>query len=329
MQVFSSVRGLAGAGLMALGLAAAAPAAALTVYSAGPAPLIEALAAGFTKLSGEPVSVFQGTTGKIFARLEAEAANPQADVVISASWDSAVDLDQRGWLMPYASPKAASVPDVYKTSNYVAQGLSALALVWNTKSGTPRPGDWNDLTADAFRDKVNLPDPAQSGTALELLAGLVSAQGDKAWQLMSELRGNGAAVAGANAAALNPVLQGAKAAVFGAVDYVAYGQKAKGEAIEVIFPSSGTVIAPRPMMILKSTSQPEQAKAFIDYVLSSAGQTEVAKVYLIPATTGVPAQRVGLADIPLLQPSRAVDGGTPPATDRATLLREFDQAFGR
>ncbi|MGE4339502.1 MAG: extracellular solute-binding protein [Pigmentiphaga sp.] len=329
MQVISSVRSLAGAGLVVVGLAAAAPATALTVYSAGPAPLIDALAAGFTKLSGEPVSVFQSTTGKVFARLEAEAANPQADIVISASWDSAVDLDQRGWLLPYTSPNAASVPQAYKAPTYVAQGLSALALVWNTKSGTPRPADWNDLTAEAFRDKVNLPDPAQSGTALELLAGLASAQGDKAWQLMSELRRNGAAVAGANAAALNPVLQGAKAAVFGAVDYVAYGRKAKGEAIEVIFPSSGTVIAPRPMMILDSTSKPEQAKAFIDYVLSSAGQTEVAKVYLIPATTDVPARRVGLADIPLLQPSRAVDGGTPPATDRATLLREFDKAFGR
>ncbi len=38
------------------------------------------------------------------ARLEAEQANPQADVLISASWDTAEDLHQRGWLLPLRAP---------------------------------------------------------------------------------------------------------------------------------------------------------------------------------------------------------------------------------
>ena len=42
-----------------------------------------------------------------------------------------------------------------------------------------------------------------------------------------------------------------KAAVFGAVDYISLDQKANGENIDVIFPVSGTVVAPRPAMILK------------------------------------------------------------------------------
>lgn len=316
-------------GAVALSLAYATSAGALTVYSAGPAPLIQALAEGYTQLTGEPVSVFQGTTGKVFARLEAEASNPQADIVISASWDSAQDLDGRGWLLPYISPNAATVPAAYQAPNYVAQGLSALALVWSSRSGTPQPKDWADLAQPVFKDKVNLPDPAQSGTALELLGALDAAGGTKAWQLLADLRANGASVAGANAAALNPVLQGAKAAVFGAVDYVAYGSKAKGEAIEVVFPASGTVIAPRPMMILKSTSKPEQAKAFIDYVLSDAGQQLVANAYLIPARTDVPAQRPGLDQIPLLVPATGGSGTPQPMADRAELLAKFGQAFGR
>lgn len=316
-------------GVAALSLACATSANALTVYSAGPAPLIKALADGYTQLSGEPVSVFQGTTGKVFARLEAEAANPQADIVISASWDSAKDLDARGWLLPYTSPNAATVPAQYQAPTYVAQGLSALALVWNSRSGTPQPADWADLAQPVFKDKVNLPDPAQSGTALELLGALNAAKGEQAWQLLAELHANGAAVAGANAAALNPVLQGAKAAVFGAVDYVAYGRKAKGESIEVLFPASGTVIAPRPMMILKSSAKPEQAKAFIDYVLSDAGQALVAGTYLMPARADIPAQRPGLDQIPLLVPAAGADGKPQAPADRATLLQNFSKAFGR
>ena len=74
---------------------------------------------------------------------------PRADVLISASWDTAQDLDQRGWLLPYESPNATQVPARFKAPSYVAQGISALGIVWNTKSGTPEPRDWADLTGPA------------------------------------------------------------------------------------------------------------------------------------------------------------------------------------
>lgn len=308
--------------LVATCAAAVTPAQALTVYTAGPGGLIKALADGFQKETGVAVDVFQADTGKVLARLEAEAANPQADVVISASWDSALDLAQRGWLLDYESPNAAQVPAEYKGPGYVAQGMSALAIVWNTTSGTPRPTDWSDLATAPFKDKVNLPDPAQSGTALELLLGLQGANPEGAWTLLQSLRENGAAVAGANAAALNPVLQGAKAAVFGGVDYVAYGAEAKGEKIEVIFPTSGTVLAPRPMMILKSSKAADDARRFVDYVLSDAGQALVANTFLIPARTDVAAKRPGVADLKVL----------PVTTDgqaRQDVLARFSTLFNR
>ena len=297
---------------------------ALTIYTAGPANLINALGEGFKKETGIAVEVFQADTGKVMARLEAEAANPRADVVISASWESALDLDKRGWLLHWQSANAATVPAVYKGPAYVAQGLSALAIVWNPKSGTPRPTDWSDLAKPEFKDKVNMPDPASSGTALELLSGLQAAQGDKAWQLFEGLKANGMAVGGANAAALNPVLQGAKAAVFGAVDYVTLGAVAKGEAVEVIFPSSGTIVAARPMMILKSSKAQEDAKKFIDYVVSPQGQALVADVYLMPARSDVAGKRKPASEIKVLPAE-----GEGAQAARKTLLERFSALFGR
>ena len=297
---------------------------ALTVYTAGPANLINVLGEGFKKETGITVDVFQADTGKVMARLEAEAANPRADVVISASWESALDLDKRGWLLHWQSANAASVPAVYKGPAYVAQGLSALAIVWNPKSGTPRPTDWSDLAKAEFKDKVNMPDPASSGTALELLSGLQTAQGDKAWKLFEALKANGMAVGGANAAALNPVLQGAKAAVFGAVDYVTLGAVAKGEAVEVIFPSSGTIVAARPMMILKSSKAQDDAKKFIDYVLSPQGQALVAEVFLMPARSDVAAKRKPASEIKVLPAE-----GEGAQAVRKALLERFSALFGR
>ncbi|MFN3641804.1 MAG: ABC transporter substrate-binding protein [Gemmobacter sp.] len=272
----------------------------LTFYTAGPGGLADALAEAFKAETGITVNVFQGTTGQVMARLEAEEANPQADVVVSASWGSARDLHARGLLMEYLSPNAATIPDFLKHSHYAAQGISALAMVWNTQSGTPRPNEWADLTDAAYRDMVTMPDPAQSGSAFDLVAGLEAAKGDEAWALLAALAENKMIVPGPNAAALNPVLQGAKAVVFGAVDYISYGQAAKGETIEVIVPASGTVIAPRPMMILGSSANPDAARAFVDFVLSDAGQALVAKTWMMPARTDVAGLRPGIADLTVI-----------------------------
>lgn len=57
----------------------------VTVYMPSPAGLADKLAEAFTAKIGVEVEQFQGTTGEILARLEAEKANPVADVVILAS----------------------------------------------------------------------------------------------------------------------------------------------------------------------------------------------------------------------------------------------------
>ena len=64
---------------------AAAGTGKVTVYMPSPSGLADKLAEGFTAKTGINVEQFQGTTGEILARLEAEAANPVADVVILAS----------------------------------------------------------------------------------------------------------------------------------------------------------------------------------------------------------------------------------------------------
>jgi iron(III) transport system substrate-binding protein len=309
-------------GVFATGLLLSQPAAAdIVVYTAGPAGLINALSKGFTAQTGIKVNVFQATTGKVMARIESEAANPTADVLISASWDTATDFAKRGWLVSYASSDAKSVPAFLKADGAVAQGVSALAIAWNSKSKTPKPADWIDLAKPQYKHLVTMPDPAQSGSSFELVAALQARYG---WKLFEDLKANGTVVPGPNAAALNPVLQGAKAAVFGAVDYISLGRSAKGEPIDVIFPKSGTVVAPRPAMILKWSRRQEEAKKFIDYMLSPAGQAAVARVHMMPARVDVSAKRPLVKDLTILK----IDNAEVYAK-RKEILARFAQIFGR
>ena len=308
---------------MALSAMMLSSAHALTVYTAGPGSLAKSLASGFEQQTGVKVTVFQATTGKVMARLEAEQANPQADVLISASWDTAEDLHQRGWLLPFASANADQVPANLKSADYIAQGVSALGIVWNSKSGTPEPKEWRDLTQPAFKDKVTTPDPALSGASLDLLIGLQNSMGDQAWQLFDDLKKNGMVVSGPNAQAVTPVMQGAKAAVFGAVDYVSYGNIQQGESLKVISPASGTVIAPRPMMILKTSQHADDAKAFIDYVLSPEGQAKVADAWLMPARRDVAAKR------PLLDALKVLPTTSEGSSERGAVLARFSQLYAQ
>lgn len=272
----------------------------LVVYTAGPKPLSSALAKGFEEKTGVKVELFQSTAGKVMARYEAEKANPKVDVIISAAWGHAITLDAAGDLLSYTSTNAAKVPASLKTNTYVAQGAAALAIAYNTNSGLPAPKKWADLSKPEYKNQVTMPDPSKSGSALTLLQGLVNKNGDAAWSMFEGLKANNMIVPGANQAALTPVLQGAKGVVFGAVDYIALGSKAKGEALDVIYPEDGTVLAPRPMMIVKSTANPDAAKRFIDYVLSEEGQNLVADRLILPARTDIQAKRPGYDELNII-----------------------------
>ena len=311
--------------VVALGLTVSLPAFAadnLVVYSAGPKPLAAGLAKGFQDRTGIAVDLFQSTAGKVMARYQAEKANPHVDVIISASWGDAISLDEAGELLPYASANAAKVPTFLKTDTYVAQGAAALSIAYNTQSGLPAPSKWADLAKPEYKDRITMPDPASSGSALTLLQGLVTKNGDAAWDLFAQLKGNGMIVPGANNAALTPVLQGAKGVVFGAVDYIVMGAKAKGETIEVVYPSDGTVLAPRPMFILKSSKNQDAAKAFIDFALSDEGQALVAKQFLLPARTDVKAKRAGYDELSIIEFDEAKAASTA-AADKAKFAEIF------
>ncbi|GGA47242.1 ABC transporter substrate-binding protein [Paenibacillus physcomitrellae] len=274
----------------------------LTVYSAGPEGLATKLIEGYEAKTGVKVEMFQGTTGKILARMEAEKSNPVADVVILASLPSAQGLKDEGLTLPY--PEAVNAdklnPDWSDADgNYFSTSASALGIAYNTKLVKTPPTSWEDLTKPEFKDQVNIPDPSLSGSALDFMTGYLSVKGDSGWSLFENFKKNGVAMAGANQEALDPVITGAKGVVAAAVDYMTYSSKAKGEPVDIVYPKDGTVISPRPAAILKSTQHEANAKAFIDYLLSDEAQKMVTDAYLLPGRTDIKADnRANLDEIP-------------------------------
>ena len=275
----------------------------LTVYSAGPDGLAANIQQAFEEKTGIKVEMFQGTTGKILSRLEAEKNNPVADIVVLASVASMDGLKATDQLQSYETAKNKdkinsdwSDQDGY----FYGYSASALGIAYNTKNTTQAPTDWSDLAKADWQNKINIPDPSLSGSAVDFLFGYTAAE-KTAWSTIDSWKKNGLQVNGANKEALDAVITGEKNATIAGVDYMAYKAKADGEPVEIIYPTSGTVVSPRAVGILKDAKHVESAQAYVDFLLSDEGQKLVADAYLLPGNKDIAVKnRAALDEIPQL-----------------------------
>ena len=273
----------------------------VTVYMPSPAGLADKLAAGFTEKTGVQVEVFQGTTGEILARLEAESANPVADVVILASWSDGLSMKADGKIMSYTPANADKIVGgwIDDESTLFGYSASAVGIIYNTTVIPEMSADWNELSDEQFKGLLAIPDPEKSGACKDFVAGFVNEYG---WDAFDGMAANGMIVPGANKAALEAVTTGEVGALVAGVDYNAYSSIAKGEPLAIYYPAGGTVVNPRPAMIMNTAPNADNAKAFVDYLFSDEAQKLVADAYLLPGRCDVKCEgRTNLEDIPQIE----------------------------
>ncbi|MFJ5624888.1 ABC transporter substrate-binding protein [Peribacillus loiseleuriae] len=275
----------------------------LTVYSAGPDGLAANIQQAFEEKTGMKVEMFQGTTGKILSRLEAEKNNPVADVVVLASVASMDGLKGSDQLQNYKDAKnAAKINSDWSDAEgyYYGYSASALGIAYNTKNTKVAPTEWQDLTKPEWKGKINIPDPSLSGSAVDFIYGYTEAE-KSAWDTIQSWKMNGLQVNGANKEALDSVITGDKDATISGVDYMAYKAKADGEPVEIVYPKSGTVVSPRAVGIMKDAKNVKGAQAYVDFLLSDEGQKLVTDAYLLPGNKEIPVKdRAALDEIPQL-----------------------------
>lgn len=274
----------------------------ITVYSAGPEGLAENIKEAFEEETGIKVEMFQGTTGKILARLEAEANNPVADVVVLASIPSMEGLKSEDKLQAYEAENKDVLNPEWSDDEYYYYGYSASALgvAFNTNQVDSINADWSAFGDSDWNGRVTMPDPASSGSAVDFIYGLTTTD-ENGWDIIQNWKDNNLLVAGANRESLDSVITGDKDVVVAAVDYMTYKAKSDGEPIDIYYPESGTVISPRAAAILADAPNVEEAKAYIDFLLTDTAQKLVADAYLLPGNESIELKdRASLDEIPVI-----------------------------
>ncbi|WP_313114290.1 ABC transporter substrate-binding protein [Pseudescherichia sp.] len=266
-------------------------ASTLTLYTSQPNEDAQMTVTAFEKAHPDiEVKWIRDGTTKLTARLQAELAAGGAapDVLLIADSVTMESLKKQDLLAAYKSPEASR----YDAQLYDPQGyyygtkLITTGIAYNTRAPV-KPGAWQDLLKPELKNMTTLPSPLYSGAAQIHMATLMN-DPQLGFTWYEKLKANGAMPQSGNGAVMNAITSGSKG--YGVlVDYMAIREKAKGAPIEFVFPKEGVSIVTEPVAMLKRAKNPDGAKAFIDFVLSDAGQRLVLKQGYLPADASLPA----------------------------------------
>ena len=333
-----SIKALLGAVLLAASFGALAQKSTLTVYTALETDQIKAYEAGFNKVNPNiEIKWVRDSTGVITAKLLAEKANPQADVVMGVAASSLALLDSQGMLVPYAPLNLDAIMAAYRDKKnppaWFGMDVWGATVCFNTveaqKKGIPKPETWKDLTKPAYKGQIVMPNPASSGTGFFDVTAWLTLWGDDngkggGWKYMDALHENIAQYTHSGSKPCNMAAAG-EYVVGISFEYRGNTNKAKGAPIDLVFPKEGLGWDLEAFAIHKGAKNMEAAKKLADWASSKDAMVLYGKNFAITAQPGVAAP---LANVPADYEKRLVKMDFKATADsRARVLDEWNKRY--
>ena len=321
MKKHSTYRMMAG-GVLAAALGSASLAAvaqsAVMYTSNNPATVETALGALKKGTPGINVSQVSGGTGVLMKRIQAEAQNPQSDIIWGAGFSTLAIY--KDYFEPYASPQAASIPaDMRDAGNrWAASNVHVMVVMSNAKrlKDLPVPAKWADLFDPRYKGLIAMGDPSKSGSTYFQVYGLYRMFGADGLEKLAKnavvLASSGQVYKGVGSGEypLSITME------YSAYEYVAGGQK----EIKLTYPAEGTFLQPEGMALVKGARNGAAAKTLYDGLLSKAVQEAVLKEnFRRPSRTDIQVSK--LTELPELSSIKVF------ALDQAEAARDYDKVI--
>ncbi|MEP7301245.1 MAG: putative 2-aminoethylphosphonate ABC transporter substrate-binding protein [Caldimonas sp.] len=333
-----SFKALLGAALLAASFGALAQKSTLTVYTALETDQIKAYEAGFNRVNPNiEIKWVRDSTGVITAKLLAEKANPQADVVMGVAASSLALLDSQGMLVPYAPLNLDAIMTAYRDKKnppaWFGMDVWGATVCFNTveaqKKGIPKPETWKDLTKPIYKGQIVMPNPASSGTGFFDVTAWLTLWGDQdgkggGWKYMDALHENIAQYTHSGSKPCNMAAAG-EYVVGISFEYRGNANKAKGAPIDLVFPKEGLGWDLEAFAIHKGAKNMDAARKLADWASSKDAMVLYGKNFAITAQPGVAAP---LANVPADYEKRLVKMDFKVAADsRARVLDEWNKRY--
>jgi iron(III) transport system substrate-binding protein len=281
--------------------------ATITLYTSEPQEKADELVAAFNEIHPEiTVEVFRAGTGDLTTRVatERESGAVQADVFLAADAGTFEDYAAEDLLLPYTPADVEALnPDVVDPEGYyTGTRIIPTVIAYNTGMIADAPTSWEELTDAAYADQIVMPNPDVSGAAAYNAAVWLD-EPSLGEEWMTALAENRPVIADSNGPVSQAVATGAQPVGI-VVDYLVRELAAQGSPIAVSYPSEGVPYVSQPVGIFADTDEAEASQAFVDFLVSAAGQElAVAQSYLpVRSDVGTPEGAPSMDEITILSP---------------------------
>lgn len=250
----------------------------LVVYSPNSEDIVNTIIPMFEKDTGITVELISAGTGELMKRIQSEKDNPYADVMFGGGYS--LFMQNEDLFADYVSPNDQYLPEEYQNkSGFMTSNIldGSVLLVNKNLIGDIKIEGYEDLLNPALKGKIAAADPASSSSAFAQLTNMLLAMGgdytsDKGWDYVAELIKNlDGKVASGSGAVHKSVADGEFVVGLTYEDPSANYIKS-GAPVEIVYPKEGTVFLGAGSGIVKGAKNEENAKKFIDYIISQAAQ---------------------------------------------------------
>ncbi|MBR0288554.1 MAG: ABC transporter substrate-binding protein [Selenomonadaceae bacterium] len=255
----------------------------LVIYTSMKESLIGGIVEGFkAKNPGIEVDWQSAGAGKIMAKLEAErqSGHLMADIIWTSEVPDFYQMKNEGLLekyQPAGFDELLNPFDDYDGS-FTAARLGTLGIVINVNKITTDPTSWETIATDPlYKNSFGIADPALSGTAFMSIALLEKQFG---WDYIVRLHDNGATKSKGSGRVIDDTADGALNSCLG-VDYITAGKIDKGAPLKMVYPHE-LLMVPSPVAIFKDADHKDNAKKFVDYLMTQEAQQKVAEAGTVP-----------------------------------------------
>ena len=272
----------------------------VVIVTSFPKELFEAYKKAFEATRpGVRVVVKPQQTNAAITYLRETRAKPDADIF----WASAVDafqvLKADGLLEKVALPDAllSRIPKTIGTfpihdpdGHYFGFAVSGYGLMWNTRylalHKLPQPKEWTDLADGRYHGHLVISAPSRSGTTHLTIEVILQAYGwEKGWALLLQMGGNMGSITERSFGVPEAIISG-QYGVGVVIDFFGLSAIASGHPVAFAYPSLTSVV-PASMAVVKGGPNPENARAFVEYLLSDEGQLrlfspEIGRLPVVP-----------------------------------------------
>ena len=252
----------------------------LVVYSPNPEDLIEETVPAFEEKYGIKVDLVQASTGELFKKAEAEKESPVADVIFGGSY--ALFSSNENLFEPYISQENDQIIPEYqnKTGFYTPYTLDVSVIIANSAlTKDIKIEGYNDLLNPKLKGKIATADPSNASSAFAQLTNMLVDQGgyenEQAWTYVKNLFTLVDGKIASSSSNVYKAVADGEMAVGLTYEDPALKLLNDGVDVKVIYPKEGTVFLPGNAAIVKNAKHMENAKKFIDFLLSQEIQDKL------------------------------------------------------